>query len=245
MSDNIAKVAMSEIADNCFPTTTANANHHHARQPPRCSSGPTTNAASRSGASYNGEDRFNKPSYLGRRSVLTQANIEAELSYAYLLAVAVRGGFACAYADRHQDAAGVDAVVREDGRRLAADSILTSFSVDIQLKATFQQPIEQEARFSNGLTVPRYDKLRNTHVQAPRLLVVLYLPEDAADWLRHSEDGLVAKRCAYWVSLRGAPDSANPKHQTVYVPRKQRLSVEGLTDLMARFSRREAISYEQ
>lgn len=176
--------------------------------------------------------------------MLTQANIEAELSYAYLHAVAVRGGFACAYADRHLDSAGVDAVVREDGRRLATDSILTSFSVEIQLKATFQQPLEQQAHFSYSLTVPQYDKLRNNHVQAPRLLVVLYLPEDAAEWLRHSEDGLVAKRCAYWLSLRGAPDSANPKHQTVYVPRKQRLSVEGLTDLMSRFSRREVILYE-
>ncbi len=176
--------------------------------------------------------------------MLSQPNIEAELSYAYLHAVAVRGGFGCSYADRHLDDAGVDAVIREDGRRLVPNSVLTSFCAEIQLKATFQEPVEQEGRFSYSLTVPRYNKLRNNHVQAPRLLVVLFLPQDATEWLRHSEEGLIAKRCAYWVSLRGAPDSMNPKHQTVYVPRNQRLSVDGLTDLMSRFSRREVISYE-
>jgi hypothetical protein len=74
--------------------------------------------------------------------------------------------------------------------------------------------------------------------------VVLYLPEDAAHWLSHSEDGLLAKRCAYWVSLRGAPESDNPRHQTVYIPRKQILSVDGLAELMTRVSRCEEIRYE-
>ena len=74
--------------------------------------------------------------------------------------------------------------------------------------------------------------------------MILYLPADATEWVRHSEDGLVAKRCAYWVSLRNAPESANPKHQTVYVPRRQILSVEALTGLMTRFSRREEINHE-
>ncbi len=176
--------------------------------------------------------------------MLSDQNIESELSYAYLHAIAARGGFACEYATRHLDDAGVDAVVREDGRRLAADSSLFSFDIQVQLKATFQTPIEQNGRYSYSLTVPRYDRLRNPHVNSPRLLVVLYLPPDAKDWLQHSEDGLVAKRCAYWVSLRNAPDSANPKHQTVYVPQKQILSVDGLTELMTRFSRREEINYE-
>jgi hypothetical protein len=177
-------------------------------------------------------------------AVLTQQNIEAELSYAYLHAVASRGGFSCTYADRHLDDASIDAIVREDGRRLAADSQLMSFEIHIQLKATYQAPIEQNGRYSYSLAVPRYDRLRRPSVQNPRLLVVLYLPPNAEDWLRHSEDGLVAMRCAYWVSLRNAPDSANSKHQTVYVSRAQILSVDSLTSLMTRFSRRQEINYE-
>ena len=175
--------------------------------------------------------------------MLTQQNIEAELSYAYLHAVASRGGFSCTYSDRHLDDAGVDAVIREDGRKLATDSQLTSLELHVQLKATFQKPIEQDGRFSYSLTVPRYDRLRTPRVNSPRILVVLYLPPNAEDWLRHSEDGLIAKRCAYWVSLRNAPESANPAHQTVYIPRSQMLSVESLTEIMTRSSRREEINY--
>ena len=66
---------------------------------------------------------------------------------------------------------------------------------------------------------------------------------NAEEWLRHSEDGLTSKRCAYWVSLRNAPESANPGHQTVYIPRTQMLSVVSLTEIMTRSSRREEINY--
>jgi len=79
------------------------------------------------------------------------------------------------------------------GRRLAPDSIFTSFEVHVQLKATFQEPVEQDGRYSYSLTVPRYKKLRNPRVNSPRLLIVLYLPRDATQWLHHSEDGLLAK----------------------------------------------------
>lgn len=54
---------------------------------------------------------------------------------------------------------------------------------------------------------------------------------------------LVSRQCAYWVSLRGAPESANEREQTVYVPRSQPLSPEGLRALMTRISRREVITY--
>jgi hypothetical protein len=158
--------------------------------------------------------------------------------------VAARGGFSCSYSDRHLDDAGVDAIVREDGRQLAADSVLTSFDVHVQLKATYQAPVERDGYYSYSLTVPRYDKLRKVHVNSQRILAVLYLPGDAEQWLSHSEDCLIARRCAYWVSLRSAPDSPNPAHQTIYIPIRQILSVDSLTELMKRCSRQEKINYE-
>jgi len=97
---------------------------------------------------------------------------------------------------------------------------------------------------SYALTVPHYDKLRTAEIAAPRLLVVLRLPPAAEEWLQITEEALVAKRCAYWVSLSGAEPSDNSKNQTVYVPRMNLLSPQGLTALMSRFSRREVIRYE-
>lgn len=43
--------------------------------------------------------------------MLSEQNIEAELSYAYLHAVASRAGFSCEYRNRHLDGAGVDATI--------------------------------------------------------------------------------------------------------------------------------------
>ena len=74
--------------------------------------------------------------------MLSQQNVEADLSYAYLHMIAARGGFSCTYAHRYLDDAGVDAVLHEDGRRLAPDTLLTSFEVHVQLKATYQTPVE-------------------------------------------------------------------------------------------------------
>jgi len=71
--------------------------------------------------------------------MLTTQNIEAELSYAYLHAVASRAGIICERTGRGSDDAGVDAVLRVKGQ-LAEDSRLTSFTVDVQLKATVVHP---------------------------------------------------------------------------------------------------------
>ncbi len=175
--------------------------------------------------------------------MLTEQNVEAELSYAYLHAVAARGGFACEYTGRHRDGAGVDAEVHEDGRLLASDSRLRAFSLHVQLKASRVTPVERDGRFSFNLPIHQYDRLRSTQLAIPRLLVVLYLPENPAEWLGHSEEGLIARRCAYWVSLRGAADSLNEATQTVYVPRRQALSVDGLIEIMTRCSREEKMEY--
>ena len=119
--------------------------------------------------------------------MLTAQNIEAELSYAYLHAVATRCGFACEYTTRHVDNAAVDAIIWEDDRFLAADSVLSSFEIHVQLKATYQRLPEAGGRWSFRLPMGQYNKLRSVRASAPRILVVLMLPERAEDWLRHSE----------------------------------------------------------
>jgi hypothetical protein len=176
--------------------------------------------------------------------VLTQQNIEAELSYAYLHAVATRAGFDCSYSSRNLDAAGVDATITEDNRFLAEDSAISFVQLHVQLKATIGEPANIEGNLSYRLTLPHSNKLRKTEIAVPRILAVLFLPKDPMDWLIHSEDGLLACRCAYWVSLYGALESTNESYQTVYLPRAQVLSADGLTTLMTRISRGEVIPYE-
>ena len=176
--------------------------------------------------------------------MLTEQNIEAELSYAYLHAVASRAGFSCEYRNRHLDGAGVDATITEDGRFLAEDSKLCYVPLDVQLKATYQELVDGNGNMSYSLAIAHYNKLKLEAIGAPRILVLLRLPRDPAEWLQCSDEALIAKRCAYWVSLRGAPTIAGQDSRTVHLPKRNVLTPAGLTELMTRYSRQEVILYE-
>jgi len=64
---------------------------------------------------------------------------EAELSYAYLHAVAAKAGVACMDANRAHDNAGIDAtlhLVKDFGPQ----ALLSEISLHVQLKATIKKP---------------------------------------------------------------------------------------------------------
>lgn len=126
--------------------------------------------------------------------------------------------------------------------KLDPQSIFTQFTVDVQLKATKKAPVEQDGRYSFSLKAKNYDELRSINTGAPQMLVVLFLPEDAERWLAHNEECLVTRRCAYWVSARGAAPT-DQDSKTIHIPRANMLSVNQLRDVMTRFSKREVIDY--
>jgi len=68
---------------------------------------------------------------------------------------------------------------------------------------------------------------------------VLFLPRDAQEWLNHSKDELALRKCAYWVSLRGAPDTMNSTSVMVRIPKDQAFSPASLKEIMARVARRD------
>jgi hypothetical protein len=176
--------------------------------------------------------------------MLTENNIKAELSYAYLHAICSRAGCEAVVSGRHRDSAGVDAVVSAK-ERFAPDSFYTDFSIHVQLKATSAEAVlDERGRFSYSLRLDHYNKLRDSERHSALVLVVLFLPQDPDHWLVHTADGLLARRCAYWVGLRGAAESPNQTSQTVYVPSENPFSVEGLRTVLTRASRGDLIDYE-
>jgi hypothetical protein len=175
---------------------------------------------------------------------LSQNDIEAELSYAYIHAVAAAAGMGCNVTARHLDNAGVDAELSARDQ-FAEYSILTDITLHLQLKATSRVVATSNGRFSYVLSdLGQYDKLRRVATVPYRILVVLLLPQDPAEWLKHSSEVLSMKRCAYWVSLRGAPETSNTSSVTVYVPESQVFSPSGLRGLMVQISRMEDLLYE-
>jgi hypothetical protein len=166
---------------------------------------------------------------------ITSKDIEAQLSYAYLHAAAVHAGLECRQATAVEDKEGIDAVVTAYGE--VPGTWRTQVTINIQLKATIKTPSDDGSHLSYFLKeVRRYDKLREDHREPVRLLVVLFLPEKHDDWLSCTEEQLVLKRCAYWVSLRNAPDSTNGTGQTVKIPKDQILKPENLKALVERLA---------
>src|SRR5262249_4332097 len=123
--------------------------------------------------------------------LLSQQDIEAELSYAFLHAICSRAGLGCAWTHRHTDNIAVDATIRVH-EQFAADSTRFDFSVDVQLKATTRELAENDGRLSYSLPVGQYDKLRRKEVGNAKFLVLVRLPKDPANWLEVSDDKLIA-----------------------------------------------------
>ncbi|OZB55354.1 MAG: hypothetical protein B7X35_09125 [Halothiobacillus sp. 14-56-357] len=175
---------------------------------------------------------------------LSTQNIESELSYAYLHAVAAHASVACKVSGRHDDNAGVDAELTAWGP-FPSGGYRQEVDVKVQLKATVQSPILVDDSISYSLSgIGRYNDLRAETVSTPRILVVLFLPANSADWLTHSDEALSLRKCAYWVSLRGAPGSENKTAQTVYLPRSQQFDPSGLRDLMDQISQQNIPKYQ-
>jgi hypothetical protein len=72
-----------------------------------------------------------------------------------------------------------------------------------QLKCTYKfKPKEDGLHFQ--LKKKNYDDLRRKCI-FPRVLIVLYVPDNVEKWLQHSDSNLSLYHCAYWLSLREMP----------------------------------------
>jgi hypothetical protein len=169
------------------------------------------------------------------------ANIKEELSYAYIHAVASRVGFGC---DRPRvDADSIDVVISAHGK-VAADSILHSARLDLQLKATaVELAMNGSGEYSFELPIKNYNDLKRDTL-IPRLLVLFAMPTDEEKWLSHDDESLITRKCAYWCNLFGLPDVTNAASKTVHVPKKNVFSPAVLAELMRKISRREVIGLE-
>lgn len=143
------------------------------------------------------------------------------LSRVYARAVAAAAGYAVGECDFDRD--GVDLRIHAGGKMRPA--------LDLQLKATVKlpDPVGGYRRFP--LKRRNYDLL-SEGVQTPRLLVVVDLPQNEAEWITIAEDGLTIRRRAYWLNLRDSPATDNTSSVTVEIPVGNRFNVATLRWLM-------------
>jgi hypothetical protein len=148
-----------------------------------------------------------------------------QFSIAYLHAVASVAGYRIAEPNVDDDS--VDRVIRARGPH----GLLRSPQLDVQMKCT-EVMASSNGYFSFPLPVKNYNDLRGDDFHVPSILVVVFVPGAIESWLHQSEDRLLMKHCAYWVSLRDAPETTNLRSVAVHLPRMQQFTVDSLKSMM-------------
>jgi hypothetical protein len=148
-----------------------------------------------------------------------------QFSIAYVRAVASVAGYTTYKPDVDDDS--VDLGIAAKG----PSTTFHSPHLELQLKCTWSDEIDEE-NLHFPLKLKNYDDLRNERVMIPRILVVVRVPEILGEWLAHGEEGLTMRRCAYWVSLRGKPETTNEASVTIRLPGMQQFTVAALQSLM-------------
>lgn len=163
---------------------------------------------------------------------MTPEQQKEELSKAYIHAVAARCGFAVG--SWSQDHGGIDATIGAAGPMVASG--LSRPKIDIQLKCTSRTDVLKTDHLVWTLQREHYENLRHPAIQ-PHLLVVLLLPEQESEWVKHTPDMLILRRCAWYVKMTGmAPVPAGNATVTVKLPLTNEFSPAQLHAMMVQLS---------
>ena len=157
-----------------------------------------------------------------------------QFSHAYVHAVSAVAGFTLYHPDVDDDS--IDLGI---AGRIAHD-IPRPPRIELQLKCTSDNVVRGKY-VVYPLKLKNYDDLRLVDLVVPRILVVVLVPDDEAEWLHQSEEELSLRRCAYWVSLRGLDDTNNRRSISIRLPRQNLFSTEGLHGLMKRAGHKEPL----
>jgi Domain of unknown function (DUF4365) len=154
-------------------------------------------------------------------SLLSDYDVESALSIAYVQAIAAQAGYTCGEPPG-PDRDSVDIQIAASGAMRP--------KLDLQLKASTCLKRHGD-EFSYTLKLKNYNDLRIAS-QTPRLLVILDLPHEPAEWLNVSVDELIIRRAAYWRSLYGSPETSNRTSIMISIPTRNIFDVNALKNLM-------------
>lgn len=150
-------------------------------------------------------------------------NIRKEqFSTAYIRAVAAVCGFEVTCPDT--DFTGVDAIV-------SGPLALGNVKIDIQAKCTKNLNVRADGTLSWQVDEPRtFEMLSATKLSTPRILVIMSVPDDIADFLEHQADRVIAHAVAYYVSLHG--ETASAARPTISIPKTQMFTKDSLPKIL-------------
>jgi hypothetical protein len=158
---------------------------------------------------------------------MTLDDQKEQFSFAYVRAVSAAAGIAVSEPTIDDDS--IDLLFQQRG----GGGTFRSPRIDAQVKCSAVLDLADD-HIAFPLKLKNYDELRHDDVLVPRILIVVRVPDNLPEWIAHSEDNLALRRCGYWMSLKGKPQSVNETSVTVHVPRANLFTVDGLISLMQR-----------
>lgn len=162
-----------------------------------------------------------------------------DMSEAYLRALCAANGYSIDRCCHDND--GVDVTVKCKGK-VADESVYFSPALDIQLKSSYSKIKEHEdGSITYSLEVKNYKSLIDTHRMIPLILVVFQMYNDENLWIEQTSDWLKITKCAYWICLKGHPDTTNTSTVSIDIPAQNLLTKDSLKRIMLRISKQEAL----
>jgi hypothetical protein len=153
----------------------------------------------------------------------------------YLRLLAAEARFDCSSICQHADGSGVD-VRFEVREKLDAQSRLTEFGVDFQLRATSRKIPVVDSKLLFPLEVDRYESLRGVAQDRPGFIVLLNLPTDFDGGDALAAEDLVIHRLGRWLCLAGAPQTAHTTATPVRFPTWNVFTAAALREIARRIS---------
>ena len=156
-----------------------------------------------------------------------------EFSYAYIYAVVSAAGYSFQIATRPLDIGGIDIIITGEEKEYS----LYPPRLEVQVKSTSTAVIDNEF-IRYPLKLKNYNELRKSKTLVPKILVIILLPDNPQEWVNQSEEELCLRRCGYWLSLKGQPESQNVESVTVYLPRQQLFTADAVKNIMEQIETR-------
>ncbi|MBF4599064.1 DUF4365 domain-containing protein [Curtobacterium sp. Arg-1] len=126
-----------------------------------------------------------------------------QFQVAYVRAIAAAAG--CAIVGEPNVDDGVDVVL---SHRSTAHKHSGAVYLELQLKATSSPVLAGTRRVSATMRSDRYAEHLDATPNMDRIVVLMSMPADPADWITASHANLLVRHCAYWVNLAGGPASS-------------------------------------
>lgn len=171
--------------------------------------------------------------------MLPENDIKEGLSKAYVKAVANSSGYPINFAEQGADF-GIDATITEVVERIGGRNYDNGLNLQIQIKSTTERNVRTtDNEIIYDLSNKNYNDLVQKEVYSPRILILLVLPDEKEEWLTHSIERLILKKCAYWTYLRGLPEKPNENSTSaVSISKSRTFCPDSLKAIMDKLSSR-------